>query len=171
MNQETETLKAKLQTYTDVMIQALDLVPDDKLDWKPFDNFRSLGEQFFHIMQAENFYMEGITENKWDYQNAFKFPDEPLTRETIKDSVSSVRERTFERLDKMTEDDLNRIVEIPYNPTKYSVRHWLYYILEHLLHHKAQISVFLRQLDITPPFFAYAFPNNFRPDIENFKIQ
>ncbi len=171
MNREIETFTTKLQTYTDVLRQALELIPDEKLDWKPFDYFRTLGQQFYHVMQTESFYLKGITENKWDYQGAFTFPSEPLTRALISDFISAVRQQTLRSIEKMTEDDLNRTVEIPYNPTRYSVRHWLFYILEHLVHHKAQISVFLRQMDITPPFFAYAFPNNFRPDIENFKIQ
>ena len=29
----------------------------------------------------------------------------------------------------MTAADLDRVVEMPFNPTKYSVRHWLYYIV------------------------------------------
>jgi uncharacterized damage-inducible protein DinB len=170
MSSEIETLKTKLETYTGVLRQALDLIPDEKLDWKPFDYFRTLGQQFYHIMQTESFYLKGIAENEWSFREAFTFPGRPLTRSMINDFIGSVRQQTIASLNRMTEEDLNRTVEIPFNPTRYSVRHWLYYMLEHLVHHKAQISIFLRQLEITPPFFAYEFPNNFRPDIENVKI-
>ncbi|MGE3467016.1 MAG: DinB family protein, partial [Pyrinomonadaceae bacterium] len=146
MNKEIETITGKLTTYTEVLVQVLDLIPDDKLDWKPFDDFRSLGEQVIHIAQTEKFYLTGITEGQWDFHGALMLPGEPFTKESIKARFDVVRARTISGVDMMTEIDLERVVEIPNNPTRYSVRHWLYYLLEHLVHHKAQLSVFLRQL-------------------------
>jgi uncharacterized damage-inducible protein DinB len=168
MNNEIESLKEKLKIYNDVLLLSLELVPDEKLEWKPFDCFRSLGEQFYHVGQIEEFYIRGIRERHWDLPNALKSPGERLTKDFIKNYINSAREKTLEFLGEMIVEDLNRVVKIPSNPTNYSIRHWLYYILEHKIHHKAQISVFLRQLGITPPFFAFAFPNNFRPDMEIF---
>ncbi len=45
-------------------------------------------------------------------------------------------------------------------------RWWLWLVVDHGVHHKAQISVYLRQMGKTPPYFAAALENGVRPDVE-----
>ena len=47
-----------------------------------------------------------------------------------------------------------------------TLRWWLWLLVEHEVHHKAQIAVYLRQMGMTPPFFAVPLENGARPDIE-----
>jgi DinB family len=46
-----------------------------------------------------------------------------------------------------------------------SIRSWLWFILPHQIHHKAQLAEYLRALVLTPPYFAMVFPIGERPDI------
>jgi uncharacterized damage-inducible protein DinB len=39
-------------------------------------------------------------------------------------------------------------------------------LVEHEVHHKAQVAVYLREMGKTPPYFAAALENGARPDIE-----
>jgi uncharacterized damage-inducible protein DinB len=43
------------------------------------------------------------------------------------------------------------------------LRWWLWFVLEHEIHHKAQLALYLRQLGKVPPFFAMVLTD--RPDI------
>jgi uncharacterized damage-inducible protein DinB len=42
----------------------------------------------------------------------------------------------------------------------------LWLLVQHEVHHKAQIAVYLRQLGKTPPYFAAALEGGARPDVE-----
>ena len=46
-----------------------------------------------------------------------------------------------------------------------SLRSGLWFILEHELHHKGQIWLYLRLMGITPPFYAMPLPPGERPDV------
>jgi uncharacterized damage-inducible protein DinB len=52
------------------------------------------------------------------------------------------------------------------SPIHWSLRSWLWYVLEHEMHHKAQIAEYMRAQLMTPPFFAMVLPEGQRPDIE-----
>jgi hypothetical protein len=41
---------------------------------------------------------------------------------------------------------------------------WLWYLVEHEVHHKSQLALSMRQVGIKSPFFAFVFPGPFRPD-------
>jgi len=45
-------------------------------------------------------------------------------------------------------------------------RWWLWLLVEHEVHHKAQIAVYLRRMGKTPPFFAAALEGGARPDMD-----
>ena len=45
-------------------------------------------------------------------------------------------------------------------------RWWLWLLVEHEVHHKAQIALYLRQMGKTPPYFAAALEGGTRPDVE-----
>ena len=61
---------------------------------------------------------------------------------------------------------LGEIVGIPDSPEKRSLRSYLWFILEHELHHRGQVWGYLRTMGRTPPFYARPLPLGERPDIE-----
>ena len=46
-----------------------------------------------------------------------------------------------------------------------SLRSWLWFLVEHEMHHKAQAAVYLRLMGKIPPFYAMAMADGARPDI------
>ena len=51
-------------------------------------------------------------------------------------------------------------------PVDASVRAWLWFILEHEIHHKAQLAEYLRAMGHVPPYFAMVLPLGERPDLK-----
>lgn len=54
---------------------------------------------------------------------------------------------------------------VPHAPGEYPLRWWLWFVLEHEIHHKAQLAVYVRQMGYTPPFYALPMPLGARPDV------
>jgi len=60
---------------------------------------------------------------------------------------------------------LDSVAGVPNIPVQWSLRSWLWYLVEHEVHHKPQLALYLRQVGIVPPFFTYALPLGVRPDL------
>jgi uncharacterized damage-inducible protein DinB len=161
---ELAVLQEHLERYRGVTLQMLDLVPQDKFDWKPTEGLRSFAEQFLHIAQVEDFYAHGMLAGNYDFSRLHP-PVEPPTRETLRQRLNDTREFLIGKLSTLNPDQLVEIIQVVSVPVQWSLRSWLWYLLEHELHHKAQLSLYLRQIGITPPFFAFVFPAGMRPDI------
>ena len=81
----------------------------------------------------------------------------------MRNEFIATRVRTMEAFDTLDESSLDKIVIVPTAPVELPLRWWLWFILEHEIHHKAQLALYFRQLGKVPPFFAMVLPD--RPDI------
>ena len=165
MDREVADLLEHLERYRAVTLQALDLVDADALTWRPGADYYSLCQQFIHIAQAEDFHSRGIFDNDWNVDRV-RLPKECWNPEQIKGYFERVREFTRSRVQQLSSSDFDRVLTIPGTPGDWTVRSWLWFILEHELHHKGQIWLYLRQMGITPPFYAMPLDPGARPDIK-----
>lgn len=161
---ELDDLIEHLERYRAVTLQVLDLVEDGDLSWRPTEDQYTLGQQLLHIAQTEDLYARGLFEDDWDYDRA-RFPETVPGREGLRAFFHEVRAFTLERLEGLDEAELGRIVEIPGSPLEHTVRSWLWFVLEHEIHHKGQVWQYLRGMGITPPFYAMPLPPGERPDV------
>ncbi len=167
MRTELEDLREHLERYRAVTLQVLDLVSDEQLGWRPGPDSYTLGQQLLHIAQAEDLHAHGWFEGDWDLERA-RLPKEPLTRERIRAELARVRRYLLERLEGLTLEQLSATRMLPLSPdevVEVSLRSGLWFILEHELHHKGQIWLYLRRMGITAPFYAMPLPAGVRPDI------
>jgi uncharacterized damage-inducible protein DinB len=160
---ELESLISHLERYRAVTLQTLDLVPDDKLEWRLQQGLRSIGELFFHMGQVEAFYVAGLFENRWDHA-VFAPPPAPLTRASLREALAATRHRTLTALRALQAADLSAPACVPGIPVQWPLRSWLWYLVEHEIHHKAQLGLYLWRLGIEGPFFAFPMPPGVRPD-------
>ena len=65
--------------------------------------------------------------------------------------------------DMLTDANLDEVKQVSNVPWELPLRWWLWFVLEHEIHHKAQLALYLRQLGKVPPFFAMVLTD--RPDI------
>jgi uncharacterized damage-inducible protein DinB len=162
---ELDDLREHLERYRAVTMQALDLVVDDDLGWRPGPDHYTLGQQFLHIAQAEDFQIRGQFAWEWDYERA-RFPTRELDVEYLRALLKETRLRTLEALETLDEERLDEEVILGGDEPAHTRRWWLWLLVEHEVHHKAQIAVYLRQMGKTPPFFAAALEGGARPDVE-----
>ena len=157
-------LKEHLERFRGVSLQTLDWVPEEKLNWSPKEGLRSFAENFLHLARVEEYYARGLLTGQWDMERYFARPA-VLTREALRQILNETRAATLTGLENMDAARLDEKVTVPDVPVDWTLRSWLWYLVEHEVHHKAQLALYLREIGVVPPFFALAFPPGIRPDI------
>ena len=151
--------------YRAVTLQYLDLFSDEDLAWRPRADAFSSGQQLVHILQTEEFYAHALFDNDWDLAR-LRFPSVLPGRVELRDQFASVRARTSQRLAGLTTERLDTRIRHAYAPMEFSFRWWLWFVLEHEMHHKGHLAEYARQMGRVPPFLAFALPMGTRPDIQ-----
>lgn len=161
---ELADLREHLQRYRATTLQVFELVDEADLAWRPGPDQYSLGQQLLHIGQAEDRFVHGLFEGDWDLERA-RFPATLPPPAEIEGYLRRVRRRLMEELDALDPADLGAPVPVPEAP-ELTLRSWLWFILEHELHHRGQVWAYLRGMGRTPPFYAMVLPLGERPDIQ-----
>ena len=165
MRTELEDLVEHLQRYRSITLQVFDLIDDDVLQWRPEADQYSLGQQLLHIAQAEDRFIHGLFEGDWSLERV-RFPKELPNIKEMRAFFEMVRNHTLEKIEQIDLGELGQIVDIPDSPVDHTLRSWLWFILEHELHHRGQIWGYLRSMGRTPPFYAIPLPLGERPDVK-----
>jgi uncharacterized damage-inducible protein DinB len=138
---------------------------DEDLGWRPGSDQYTLGQQFLHIAQSEDFQIQAHLNHDWDYERA-RFPARELMVDELRALLNETRSRTTAALSELDEDRLKEPVDHGKGQPIQTLRWWLWLLVEHEVHHKAQIAVYLRQMGKIPPYFAAPLEAGARPDVE-----
>ena len=130
------------------------VIPEDKLGWRPHPKARSLGQLAMHIAQIP----AGVaTLGQPDRAEAPDFPPEPepKTRAEIIEAFAESLRRGLEIVAATDDEsaqaiwtltrDGKTIMAIP------RIDLWRSILLNHNYHHRGQLSVYLRELDVALP--------------------
>lgn len=164
MKSEIEDLIEHLERYRSITLQVFDLIEEEDLQWRPSADQYSLGQQLLHIAQAEDRFAHGLFEGDWSVDRV-RFPEALPGTAEMKRFFEGVRAFTLEKLRQVDAEDLGQIVQMPDAPVSHTLRSWLWFILEHELHHRGQVWAYLRMMKLTPPFYAMPLPPGERPDV------
>ncbi len=131
----------------------LESVPFDKLDYKPAEKSETLGRLAIHVAEIIAWWTSCIENDKLDFidfepkdikskEELLSYFDDLLIK--AKESLSNVKNEEFEKEWSMThgEDILFTL------PKKQVAR---LFCMNHLVHHRSQLGVYLRLLDVPVP--------------------
>lgn len=164
MKSEMDVLREHFERYRAVTLQFLDVVPSSRLSWRPDDASFTVGEQLQHIAQTEDYYLNGLFRGSWD-PALLKLTARAHDAAGLREYFAEVRRGTSAELDRLTDGDLGEQIEVPHAPGDFPLRWWLWFNLEHEIHHKSQLAVYVRQMGLVAPFYALPMPLGARPDI------
>jgi uncharacterized damage-inducible protein DinB len=134
----------------------LERVPNGKNDWRPHPKSRSLGELAAHIAQLPGFGIAMVTSDEFDFL-APRPPEPPLVtaadRVKLFDQLSEhlsglAQQMTWQQANKSWTLRLGDKVVL--NAPRAAVFRTAY--LTHTAHHRAQLGVYLRLLDVSVPW-------------------
>jgi uncharacterized damage-inducible protein DinB len=136
----------------------LERLPDDKLSWKPHEKSMALGELATHLSRIPQW--GGTILNEPFFDLAANPPPglpETMTRAGILASFDETRKRTREAMDKTDAEysslwTLKRGGQQMFSLPRVSA--FRSFILHHVIHHRGQLSVYLRLNDVpVPPIY------------------
>ncbi len=146
---------AELKQDAAMTRKMLERVPFDKKDWKPHPKSMSVGRLATHI--AENLYwvVDISQADDFDFMKKKFGPQVAESSEALLALFDQNLSAALAELEKMTDEDfaktwiIRRGEQVIYSiPKKVAVRGWT---LNHNIHHRGQLSVFLRLLDVPVP--------------------
>jgi len=135
--------------------RVLERVPTDKLTWKPHAKSMSLGQLAMHVAMIPGFITGWATEDTLEFSGPGGPQDPKSTSEVLaaheesitktKQALSSIGDAGLGQMWAMKTPDGKTIMSMPKGALVRSVA------LNHLYHHRGQLSVYLRLLDVPVP--------------------
>jgi uncharacterized damage-inducible protein DinB len=133
--------------------RVLERVPENKLTWKPHAKSYSLGQLALHIAQGQGYLADAVNQDTFEFPN-FTQP-QPASRKEILDAFAQSTAHAKEILAKFNDARLmstwtataggKTLLTIPRIAFIRSI------MLNHIYHHRGQLSVYLRLLDVPVP--------------------
>ena len=134
--------------------KVLERVPDDRLDWKPHPRSTSFGGLAQHVATIPMWGLMTLTRSEIDLGGAQQLPAAASRAELlaafdqrVKDTRAALAGKSDAEL--MVPWSLKRDGHTIFTMPKATV--WRSFVLSHLIHHRAQLSVYLRLNDLPVP--------------------
>ncbi len=134
--------------------RVLERVPSDKLAWKPHDKSMSLGALAMHIATAPAFITDWAVQDSVTFSGG-KSPDATSTADILsahdasavkaKSNLSAIGDAGLGTMWSMKTPDGNTVMTMPKAALLRSIA------MNHVYHHRGQLSVYLRLLDFPVP--------------------
>lgn len=132
----------------------LERLPDGKLSWKPHAKSMSLGGLATHLSQIPHWAGTILNEPFFDLAGAPPNPQEKTSRAEILASFDETRTRTRAAMNKTDTEYLSPWTLKRGGQEMFSVPRvsaFRSFVLHHLIHHRGQLSVYLRLNDVPVP--------------------
>jgi uncharacterized damage-inducible protein DinB len=148
-----DEIAEQLQEEAPSARQMLERVPDDKLDWKPHEKSMPLGRLAGLVADMFGWFSFMIGEDELDFAKNYAYPNDMKG----KDLVEFLDKRLQESVDVIKAKDdsalqepwtMRRGEQVFMETTKGKISRQT---LCHLAHHRGQLSVYLRLLDVPIP--------------------
>ncbi len=132
----------------------LERVPDDRFDWKPHPKSFSLGALATHVVNLATWAVDTLNKSEIDLTGDQRLPSAPSRAQLLSafdTNVAAARAALAGRSDAdfqamwTLKRDGKTIFSMPKSTVLRS------FVLSHLIHHRGQLSVYLRLLDVPVP--------------------
>ena len=151
-----DALIAELKHEGAMTKKMLERVPLDRADWKPDEKSMSVGRLATHIAEIPDWTSRIATKEEFDFMKDFNFtPYVAKSSEELIGILQKSLDEAINNLSKLSDEEMNkhwvvkRGEQVMFDtPRKVAVRGWT---LSHLIHHRGQLSVYLRLLGVPVP--------------------
>ena len=150
-----DALIAELKHESSMTKKMLEKVPMDKKDWKPHERSMTLGHLATHVADTPHWASTIIHIDDFDFMKDYKMNPDANTPEELIATFQLHLDKAIADLNNMSDEDFNkpwtvrRGEQVMFSlPKKVSMRGWAF---NHLVHHRGQLSVYLRLLNVPVP--------------------
>jgi uncharacterized damage-inducible protein DinB len=147
---------AELKHEASLTRKMLEKVPVEKKDWKPHEKSMSLGRLATHIAETIKWISNIRHIDDFDFAKDFNFKQHVAAlQDELLQLFQTNLDNAVSDLSSMSDDDFTKIWTVRRGeqvmmqlPKKVAIRGWGF---SHQIHHRGQLSVYLRLLDIPVP--------------------
>lgn len=146
---------AELDNEAKTTRACLERVPMDKLDWKPHEKSMAMGRLAVHCAEMFGWTKETCKQDVLDFATADFKPFEPTSSEELlaffDDHIEKAKAILGETSDEtfLTDWTMRNGEQVYFTMPKVAVMRT--FVLNHIIHHRGQLSVYLRLNDIPVP--------------------
>ena len=151
-----EPIIAEMEQEGTATRKALERVPADKFSWKPHEKSMTLGQLASHVAEIATWTGATINQDELDFAKAGYKPFEPKTTEELVEFYDKNQEGALKVLrENATDENLMGMWSLKDGEKTYMTMPRIAvmrgFVLSHLIHHRAQLGVYLRLLDLPLP--------------------
>lgn len=149
-----QTIAAELERLQAPTRTILERIPEDKFTWKPHERSTALGRLGMHVAELPHWIVKSFELPEFDFVTGGFVPNVPTERKQIMAMMDDIWPKAMHYLNNASDADL----AVPWTmrrgehviwtmPRGVMARHHI----NHLVHHRGQLSVYLRLLDVPIP--------------------
>lgn len=146
---------AELENEAKTARACLERIPADKFDWKPHEKSMTMGRLAVHVAEMFGWTEATLKQDELDFATGDWKPLEPASTDELvsffdeqiakaKDTLASTSDETF-----MTDWTMRNGEQVYFTMPKVAVMRT--FVMNHIIHHRGQLSVYLRLNDIPVP--------------------
>src|SRR6266498_2064715 len=146
-----DPLIAEMKYESDLTRKMLEKVPFEKSGWRPHEKSFTLGRLATHVAEIPHWISRIITVDDWDFMTRGFSSQIAQSKEELMQIFQEKLDKAIDDLETMNDEDFNKTWIVRNGdqmrremPKKIAIRGWGY---SHLIHHRGQLSVYLRLLD------------------------
>ena len=154
-NQIAQSFIAEMKQEAAVARRCLERIPAENFDWKPHEKSMTFGRLATHVAEMFGWTKETLTQDVLDFATMEYKPLEPSSNEellayfdkevaTAIDVLGNTSDETF-----FTEWTMRNGEQVYFTLPKIGVMRS--FVMNHIVHHRGQLSVYLRLNDIPVP--------------------
>ncbi len=148
-------LAAEMQQEAKTTRRILERVPEESFGWKPHEKSMSLGRLAAHVAELPELILPALAQDEFDFASGQFKPFEPKTTAELLEKFDRNISAAAEALQRQPDDKMGEgwrlrsgdhvLFEMPRAAVVRFVG------LNHVVHHRGQLSVYLRLLDVPLP--------------------
>jgi uncharacterized damage-inducible protein DinB len=150
-----DSFAAELKYEASLTKKILERVPMDKKDWRPHEKSMTIGRLSTHIAEIPHWITDILSADEYDFIIRPRKPYTASSQEELLQIFNDNLDAAVNQLSKTEDEEFNKTWTIKRGeqvmaalPKKIALRAWSY---SHLYHHRGQLTVFLRLLDVPVP--------------------
>jgi uncharacterized damage-inducible protein DinB len=129
--------------------KVIEAVPLDKSDYRPDPNSMPALQLAWHIASAEAMFMDGVASGAFNFGGGAR-PDTIRNSADVLSWYTASFDTNFKRLTQMNADQLLKVIDF-HGMFQYPAVMYLQFTLHHSIHHRGQLSAYLRPMGAKVP--------------------
>lgn len=123
-------------------------IPADQINWLPKEGEFTCADIVRHIASGEKMFIGVVTQGKWKYEG--HVGDQESVDELIA-HLDQTHRTAMNKLESLPDSELDQLRPALEGSTQVKAWRWLMAMVEHEIHHRSQLAMYLFLMGITPP--------------------